>query len=512
MSSSENDPQLSEEIAHYDALKLRLEKLWRSLFPADEAHYTSVVIPSVTVPSEVLDLVPGSTSYEESLLFFIIRLRNPKARLVYVTSQPIHPIVPEYYLQFLTGIPASHARKRLTLISAYDGSARPLTQKILERPRLMQRIRAAIPEHDRAYMTTFNVTPLERKLAVQLDLPINGADPRWLFANRSGSRKVLREAGLEPPPGIEDLNRESEVLEALDELRSRHPRIERAVLRLNQSYWGDGIAEYRYPSEGSRDALRRALGRVVPSLSTDDVGTFLAKYERRGGTVEERLVGAEVRSPSVQIRVTPAGIVSVTSTHEEIVGAPTGLVITGCRFPAEDVYRAQLYEIGHRLGATLAARGIASRVSVDCVARREGAESAWQLTPVGFNLGVGGTTHPLLAVRLLTGGHVDPETGLFRSATGRPKYYRANDHLQSPSYRGLLPDDLIEMLTIKGLSYSPHVESGVIVYMLGALSEHGRVGLLAIGDSREQAEQVYRSAVRAIDDETGAGQENPRPG
>ncbi len=501
----ESSSETSEEIARYEALKPRLEKLWRTIFPADEAHYTSVVVPSVTIPTDVLSLVPGATYYEESLLFFMIRLRNPKARLVYVTSQPIHPMVPEYYLQFLVGIPASHARKRLTLLSAYDGSPRPLTQKILERPRLMQRIRSAVPEREWAYMTTFNVTELERRLSVRLDLPINGADPRWLFANRSGSRRVLREAGLDPPAGVEDLHHQSEVLEALEELRARHPQIERAVLRLNQSYWGDGIAEYRYPSESSRSALQRALGDIEPSLPADDLATFFSKYERRGGTVEERLLGAEVRSSSVQIRINPTGVVSVTSTHENIVKSPTDLVITGCRFPAEDAYRAQLDQIGHRLGANLAARGVASRVSIDCVARREEAASPWQLSPVGFNFGVGGTTHPLLAVRLLAGGHLDPETGLFRSATGRPKYYRANDHVQSPSYRGLLPDDLIEMLTVRGLSYSPHSESGVVIYMLGALSEHGRVGMLAIGDTREQAEQVYASAIRAIDDETGAG-------
>ena len=67
----------------------------------------------------------------------LIRLRNPRAHLVYVTSQPVHPLTLDYYLQLLAGVPASHARSRLTMLCAYDASPRPLTQKVLERPRLM---------------------------------------------------------------------------------------------------------------------------------------------------------------------------------------------------------------------------------------------------------------------------------------------------------------------------------------------------------------------------------------
>ena len=37
------------------------------------------------------------------------------------------------------------------MLCAYDASAKPLTQKVLERPRLLQRIRYAIHDHDRAY-------------------------------------------------------------------------------------------------------------------------------------------------------------------------------------------------------------------------------------------------------------------------------------------------------------------------------------------------------------------------
>ena len=106
-----------------------------------------MVVPSLTLDQSELRKLAGVSFYEERLLFLLIRLRNPRARVVYVTSQPIHPMILEYYFQFLAGIPASHARARLTLLCAHDASPRSLTEKILERPRLIERIRAGI--HDR---------------------------------------------------------------------------------------------------------------------------------------------------------------------------------------------------------------------------------------------------------------------------------------------------------------------------------------------------------------------------
>ena len=133
------------DAAAFERLKGRMVDVWKTIGGnTGESAYTSVVVPSLTLDQEELRKIPGAAFYEERLLFLLMRLRNPRARLVYVTSQPVHPLVLEYYLQLLAGIPASHARSRLTLLCAYDSSSRSLTEKILERPRLLERIRAGI--------------------------------------------------------------------------------------------------------------------------------------------------------------------------------------------------------------------------------------------------------------------------------------------------------------------------------------------------------------------------------
>lgn len=501
-------PRPEDEAAAYERLKPRLASLWKEVFPRDDEAYTSVIVPSVTVDGEALARHAEALCYEEALLFLLIRLRNPRARLVYVTSLPLPQAVLDYYLQFLAGIPASHAAARLTLLCAHDGSRRPLTEKILERPRLLEKIRSRIHRPDRAYLTVFRCTPLERRLALRLGIPANAADPEMeALCGLSGARKALREAEVEVPPGREDLRDEADVLEALGELRRERPGLKRALVKLEHSYWNEGVALVTLRGSSSRAAFRRALREMVPPLPGETSEAFLARFGRTGGVVEELLEDVE-HVASGQARINPGRAVFLTSTHEEIRGGPYGLASDGCRFPADDRYRLALQEQTLRVAEVLAGRGLVSRISVEFMVR-PAPGGGFRFAASEINLGVGGSTHPLHAVRFLSEGALDPATGLFVTATGRTKYYRATDHLRSPAYRGLGPEDLIEIATLHGLSYSPRGESGALFYMLGALSEHGRVGMVAIGNTREEAEAVYARTVATLDRETGAPP--PRP-
>jgi len=50
---------------------------------------------------------------------------------------------------------------------------------------------------------------------------------------------------------------------------------------------------------------------------------YAAKLAERGGIVEERITGVELRSPSVQLRVTPFGDVELLSTHDQVLDGPS---------------------------------------------------------------------------------------------------------------------------------------------------------------------------------------------
>jgi PGM1 C-terminal domain len=495
-----------EELEAFARLKPRLADVWQQLGGEADLPSTTVVVPSMTLDQAELQKLEGASLYEERLLFLLIRLRNPQAHLVYLTSQPVHPQILDYLLQHLLGVPASHAKARLTMLCVHDASARPLTEKILERPRLIQRIRAAIRTPERAYLSVFNATPLERRLAVLLDLPLNGVDPSLAgLGTKSGSRKIFREAGVACPAGFEDLRDEDDVIRALDDLRRQRPGIRRAVVKLNDSFSGEGNAIFRYPTNGSPTSLEHAFRGLEFIAGSEGQQSYFEKFRRDGGIVEEFLEGTQVRSPSVQLRTSPRGEVVPLSTHDQILGGPSSQVFLGCRFPADVEYRREAQAAGLRVGRVLADHGVVSRFGVDFMAYRASVADPWRLNAIEINLRLGGTTHPFLALRFLCGGALDESTGRFLSASGREKHYRATDNLQSPRYRGLLPEDLIDIVTINQLNFSYRTETGVVFHMIGALSQFGKVGVTAIGDSDAEADAIYQKTLTVLERETEFG-------
>jgi hypothetical protein len=490
------------EIAAFDRLKPQLERLWDTVFPGDEEAYTSVIVPSLTLDVQEMSKISGMAFYEERLLFLLMRLRNPRARVVYVTSQPVHPMVLDYYLQLLVGIPASHARGRLTLLCAYDQSSQPLTKKILDRPRLLQRIRDSIGDPSQAYLTVFNSTPLERTLAVRLGIPLNAPDPRdkhW--GSKSGSRRLFKEIGVPVPYGHEDL-RSADLAEALIDVHERCPSARLAVVKLNEGFSGEGNAIFEFPPLVSASAIRDSLQRLQFSVPTETSESFLAKFDRAGGIVEELVEGIEFRSPSVQLRINPRRDVIIASTHEQILGGPANQVYLGCLFPCDDEYRAAIQDLGRVIGKALAERGVIGRLSVDFIAWRAAPADPWNIAALEINLRMGGTTHPMLALRFLTGGELEP-SGLFCGHDGRHKFYRASDNVQSPQYLGLLPEDLIEIMTLHRLDFNHVTSTGVLFHMFGAVSEFGKFGIIAIGNSRDEADLLFNRSLAVLDRETG---------
>jgi hypothetical protein len=501
-----NQLSLADELAAFELLKPRLGEIWPLLVGDSDRPCTTVVVPSLTLDQAELTKLEGASYYEERLLFLLIRLRNPRAHVVYVTSQPVHPDITDYLLQHLLGVPASHARHRLTMLCAHDDSPRSLTQKILERPRLLQRIRYAIPRTEEAYLSVFNATPLERKLAVLLDIPLNGVDPALAHhGTKSGSRKIFREAGVDLPAGFEDLRDEEDVLEALARLRRECPGLRRAVIKLNDSFSGEGNALFRYPSGDGRTAMQRSLRQLHFIAPSERRETYFEKFGGMGGIVEEFVEGAELRSPSAQLRTGPGGQVVPISTHDQILGGDSGQVFLGCRFPADQGYRLAVQQNALAVGEVLAAKGVVSRMGVDYMAVRDGPGAAWRLKAIEINLRLGGTTHPFLALRFLAGGALDPATGLFESGSGRPKFYRATDNLHAPRYRGLLPEDLIEIVTVNQLNFNYRTECGVVFHLIGALSRYGKLGVTAIGNSPEEADTIYQKTLEVLEAETVYG-------
>src|SRR5215210_4881067 len=488
-------PGSADELERFAALQARLEPLARRVLSDPRAPQTVVVVPSLTLDVEELGKIPGAHHYEERMLCMLMLLRLPRTHVVYVTSQNIATAIVDYYLHLLPGIPLRHARSRMTLLSCHDASDVPLTQKILDRPRLMERIRSAIPDPEAAHMSCFNSTELERTLAVRLGIPLYGNDPKLNYlGTKSGSREAFREAGVPLPDGFEHLRDGDDVCEAVVELKRRKPGLRRAAIKLDEGFSGEGNAVFPYDGcpEGMdlarwvRDELPRRIRFEAEGETWERYGR---KFEEMGGIVECWLEGDEVRSPSVQCRINPLGDATVVSTHDQVLGGPSGQIFLGSTFPADAEYSRDIKEAGQRVGQVLNERG--------AVRRGRG----WEHAAIEINLRKGGTTHPYLILRFLTDGTYDAEDGLYCTPTAKPCYYYASDNLQSPVYKGLTPDDLVDIAVDNGLHFDGASQQGVVFHLIGALSQYGKVGTVCIGDSHEKAQKYYRDTVAVLDRE-----------
>ncbi|CAK6699120.1 MULTISPECIES: peptide ligase PGM1-related protein [unclassified Synechococcus] len=465
-----------------------------------DARFDQLVVPSLTMEEHQIQLVTGVHHYEERQLFNLIRLRHPGVRVVYVTSTLLPELVVDAVLELLPGMPASHARRRLHLFDTNDASPRPLTAKLLERPALLARIREQL-RPGRSFLSCYTVTDLERSLSERLQVPLLGCDPALAhWGTKAGSRELFARCGVPHPPGSGVVFTLEDLAAAAVDLWDHNPGLRRLVVKLNEGFSGEGNARLDLKpldlpghSAGQRLAvMRQALERLpMPSQH------WLELLARQGALVEAWLEGGEQQSsPSVQGMIHPDGFVEVLSTHEQRLGGSSGQTFEGCSFPAHAAYRQPLMEMGRLVGEALAAEGALERYAVDVVARRFSGH--WDLQAIEVNLRQGGTTHPFMALRHTTSGRLDPATGAFLSPSGQALYYEATDNLCDPRLRGLLPEDLIDLVAEAGLHFDPAHLRGSLFHLLGCLSQYGKLGMTCIGRSPEEAAAVYQGTQEAL--------------
>lgn len=501
-------PGSAEERARFAELQSRLRPMFERVFPDRTAARTVVIVPALALDAELLANITGVEHYEERLLCMLLLLRLPRTRVVYVTSTPVDPTIVDYYLHLLPGVPHEHARERLTLLSCHDNSVGTVTEKLLTRPRLLERLRCAIGDPNLAHMTCFNVTPAERTLAVRLGIPIFGNDPALSdLGTKSGSREVFAAAGVEAAPGFERLRDAKDIVESLSELKRRDPGLRRAVVKHEEGTSGEGNAVFRYDDAPSGAGLAEWIGGELPErlafeAPNEDFDHYVQAFERTGGIVEAWIEGDDKRSPSVQGRVDPLGRVEVLSTHDQVLGGPSGQVFKGSYFPADERYRSAIHEMGARVGDVLRDRGALGRYGVDFVSVPQG--DGWRHVAIEINLRKGGTTHTYRVLQFLTNGTCDPDTGLFHTSLGAPRFYRATDNLTDDLYRRLTPRDLIDVALERELLYTSSTQTGVFFHLMGGIARYGKLGLVAVGESPDAAQSLYDATVRALADEAGA--------
>jgi hypothetical protein len=500
-----------ERYTVFDQLQERMPHVWEGI-QRDLDDESVVVVPSITTASSGT----LTQAMEERSLFLLLLLRQPHLRMIYVTSSPVSEAVIEYYLSLLPGVIPRHARARLTMIALNDATPGSLSAKLLARPRILRDIRRMIPNRAACHLIPYNATSLERDVALTLGIPMYAADPRLLpLGTKTGCRRIFEVVGVLYPIGVEDLHTVDDLVRALVTMRGRRPRMLEAIVKLNDGVSGRGnaVVDLRgLPEPGASDEAERLRERVL-ALALEDptvgVDAYLADFDAGGGIVEERITGTTLTSPSVQMRVLPDKRVELLSTHDQLLGGPSGQAYLGCIFPADSAYASLIAEPAMEVGKHLAEQGVIGRFAVDFVAVQDDA-GAWSAYAIELNLRKGGTTHPFLTLQFLTDGTYDGATGLFRTPDGRPKHLVATDHLEDDRLTALTVDDVFDIVARRRLHFDAARQTGTVLHMISCVTECGRLGLTAVGDSADHAWQLYESARRVILEEAEAARAEAR--
>jgi len=478
----------------FDRLQAKLGPALGANRQGSTTDHVLVVLPSYSVSESLLSHYRDRVfSLEHRFLNgLLISARIPACEVIYVSSRSPAPEILDYYSSLMRDDMQEDAR--FDVLDVDDGTLNPVACKLADDPKRLSTIRALVRGRP-ALIEAWNVTDHETRLALALDIPINGTRPELRHLGfKSEGRRLFREAGVPVPVGVEDVRTVDDVIEAVGEIRDRRPDVEGVIIKHDDSGAGDGnqVIDLR-PMDAAADARMwlRATLQTLPEWYLSDLGA--------GGIVEERITGTRFSSPSAQFDVRPDGSVQVLATHEQVLGGADAQVYFGCRFPADPAYAPALAAHAQAIGARLAQAGALGRIAVDFVAATDDS-GAWDVYAIEINLRKGGTTHPYAALRSLIPGRYDTARGTWVAyEDGSSRSYGATDNLVDPQWLGLEPTRVIDAVREAGLLFTHDTHTGAVLHMLSGLAIDGRMGMTAIGRTSDEALAIQQGVERVMD-------------
>ena len=416
---------------------------------------------------------------EERFLFLLLLLRQPRLRMVYVTSMPIDAgdrrVLPG---AAAGGDPQPRPRAALARVGRRPQPG-PLTEKLLERPRVLADIAALIPDRSRSHLIPYRHDRARAGPRARAGHPhVRRRSEALASGTKTGCRRLFAEAGCATRWGGGPAH-DRGGRRRRRRLRQRRPEGQQAIVKLNEGVSGAGNA--LVDLSGLPAAARRPSARQLPrrgrtmQLEGRNVAheAYLAKFAERGGIVEERIVGDEVRSPSVQLRGDARTVRSSCSrrTTSCWAGRAGRATSAAASRPTRATHRHQRGRDEDR--RRLAREGVIGRFAVDFVSVREPA-GAWTAYAIELNLRKGGTTHPFLTLQFLTDGGTTADRAVPHAA-GDEKHLVATDHLEALRYvaRARRP---VRHRRAARPPFRQSPSGGVVFHMISCLTEHGRVG------------------------------------
>ena len=170
---------------------------------------TQVMFPGISLKLDQLeDFGPAIMAFQHRHIFAMLDAlaRNPNARALWITTQEGDPQTYDRTGRFVFGDQWAGVKQRITALPLEDPSVGWLERKVLDQVRqgtsgFAQTLRHELNGAD-AVLYPYNVTLDTVQLALELGMPIVGADPQLRWTDSKSALKFLAELAEVPIPDV----------------------------------------------------------------------------------------------------------------------------------------------------------------------------------------------------------------------------------------------------------------------------------------------------------------------
>jgi L-propargylglycine--L-glutamate ligase len=466
-----------------------------NLMPAD--FDTLVYVPSISLGPLTRRHLIGLDYFQERNYYILAALKDPTKQVIFVLSDAMQEDLFNAHIDLLERVLElpSDARCRCHAIKVKQPQEVSLSAAFLADTQSRKKLKSLIDKR-RAIFDFWTVGKEEISLAAAFGLPHLGMPASLVGADgKAAAKRLFDRANVESPP---DFGMYFTLVSLWDSVRAGvFSGAETVLLKLNHEEGGNGIARFRSDADlKTVDALRRSIAIDKPYI---DLPEFEVEMALQGALVETFVTDEIIASPSAKMEIDELGVVSILATHDQVL---RNSMYLGCRFPADNAYRAQVSQAALRIGQECARDGWRGIVSVDFLLTRssgKGAEIKTTLWAIEINARKCATTHPYFWTRAITGADFNPDAGVLRVG-GQEMVYQSSEYVASPMFENLSGACILQMIKDAGLEYDPILEGGVLVHMLSCAQGYQKIGVTVFGMNYAQTSKYLKLVDRLISD------------
>lgn len=321
-----------------------------------------------------------------------------------------------------------------------------------------------------AYQNTYEEESFGRRTGLSVYANANMGE---LYGTKSGFRTLAKKLGLPIPRGFEYVRTVEEALSSVKKLFNMGAK--KIIIKIDEGLSGAGqtmLKKHEFSglhSKAQKIILQKALTKI-PQFG-----------KKSAATVEEWAPGV-IASPSIQLEVTPDGVVHVVSMKDQILEGEEQWYI-GCSYPVSSLSADQqnmFIKDANTFTQSLAARGFQGFLGMDAILLSDGS-FLW----VEANIRKPGTYYPRIIAEKLNGGSLNH------------MYYIASD-FTIPVFKGRSFEVVAKALS--AYMYPVQGEKrGIIIYNTGALLDAGRFDIICIGKSAKDARAQFTQVKEVLD-------------